>query len=507
MHIFNVRLGLATNSSSTHSLIFLDEEAQDSMGERERFNIPEWDAEGNIIEVEPEMVEIPASEFGWQYFTAASEQAKKNYLAIMLAQAMQKCLPPSVARIVVQDWLGVEPEADGYIDHQSIICLPMEMTHEDYRSQPFVSKRFFDELTEFFLQPDLKILGGNDNDEEVHELAQRPGAMPVNLPLPVESSGWFCRKDELYNYWALFNHDTGSKIRFRLARGDMRNVPRRAYAPELVDVKITNYCPFNCEFCYQDSVPEGTHASSQDIYSIASELQDCGTFEVALGGGEPTMHPEFIDILSTFRRYGIVPNFTTRNLAWLRDPIQVAAIMEHVGAFAYSAQDPKEISKLNALLTNAGIKGDRWPYGYETRYNKAKVTIHVVMGTIDRYRFENLLKACHEYRFGVTLLGYKTVGRGEDVRQADYGWWLGCIRRLQDATTCPPIGIDTVMVQQFEEQLEQAGIPGIMYQKEEGMFSCYIDAVENKIGPSSFCEQDDMVDFTRNTFLETFQGF
>jgi organic radical activating enzyme len=37
-------------------------------------------------------------------------------------------------------------------------------------------------------------------------------------------------------------------------------------------------------------------------------------FQVALGGGEPTSHPEFVEVLKAFHELGIEPNYTTNGM-------------------------------------------------------------------------------------------------------------------------------------------------------------------------------------------------
>jgi hypothetical protein len=64
MQVHNVRLGFATNSSSTHSIIFLKpgQTVADS--------------------------DVEAREFGWDHWTAASSSAKRQYVAFHLHPAL-----------------------------------------------------------------------------------------------------------------------------------------------------------------------------------------------------------------------------------------------------------------------------------------------------------------------------------------------------------------------------------------------------------------------------------
>ena len=87
--------------------------------------------------------------------------------------------------------------------------------------------------------------------------------------------------------------------------------------PEFYDVKITSQCDGKCPWCYMDSKETDQHCASavqkiKDYFGPMSENER--PFQVAIGGGEPTSHPEFVDILKTFKELGIEPNYTTNGM-------------------------------------------------------------------------------------------------------------------------------------------------------------------------------------------------
>ena len=57
---------------------------------------------------------------------------------------------------------------------------------------------------------------------------------------------------------------------------------------------------------------------------------------------------------------------------------------------------------------------------------------------------------------------------------------------IKDGDLLPMIGIDTLLAQ----NTDLSGFDERLYTLEEGKFSMYIDAVEGKVGPSSFAEED-----------------
>lgn len=84
--------------------------------------------------------------------------------------------------------------------------------------------------------------------------------------------------------------------------------------PEFYDVKITQKCFGACSYCYQ-----GSRARDRHFDDIPQKIKDFfgpmslneRPFQVAIGGGEPTLHPEFREICRGFKELDIDPNYTT----------------------------------------------------------------------------------------------------------------------------------------------------------------------------------------------------
>lgn len=437
--IHQIRLGLATNSSSSHSLILLPHGAQDH------------GTQGN---------------FGWDFFTSGSRESKLLYAAITLRSAMLNTSNQEISRTVAEAWTGVKLADDyfeNYIDHQSLWALPLSW---DARG---VDQEFFEDLKAFLLREDLVILGGNDNDDNKHPLDK---GSSFQLPLPRDEHflPMVCRKTD--GYWVLFNRDTGTKIRMSFDCPEEFD-PIKARTPELIDVKITDFCPYNCPMCYQDSTSAGKHADFNFLLSLARACAEMKVFEVALGGGEPTLHPKFFDILSAFRRYGVVPNFTTRNLTWLHDPVQRPKVLKTIGAFAYSVETPKDIAKIATIKAAYEIPNE-------------KINCQYIMGSQPKWDFEALLRTAANSHVRLTLLGYKQDGRGSAFKPHDYSGWCQTLKSLIEKGIFPRIGIDTALAAESKKDLDDLEVPTWCYEVVEGKFSMYVDAVTQKTARSSY---------------------
>lgn len=476
MHIHNVRLGFATNSSSTHSIIFL------KPGQR----IQDNDAE--------------SGEFGWNFFTAASPEAKRQYVAIHLFTALQGQVGKDVAMAAVDSWVkgaSRTPEGEyayndsgpeGYVDHQSLYVLPRAWDGKG------VDKEFFDDFLAFFMRDDVAILGGNDNTDECHPLLDQG----FSLPLQQDGCGeYVARKDVTGKYWTIFSRADGTKIRFSFDEPSKSREVTKASAPELVDLKITDHCPYGCAFCYQGSTHAGKHGEFEAISRAAYALAEMRVFEVAIGGGEPTLHPKFVEILEAFHRGGVTPNFTTKNLAWLRDGSLWPRITKLIGGFAYSVDKAEDVRKLAALLeTNA--------------MDDSLASVQYVMGSSSLYDLEQIVRECAHSNIRLTLLGYKTTGRGSSFKPEKYDGWLAMIEKVRKAGVYVNIGIDTALAAESGPALDKAGISRRLYATREGAFSMYLDAVEMKVGPSSYVSDLAMrrvKHFDDKTILEAFSGY
>lgn len=256
--------------------------------------------------------------------------------------------------------------------------------------------------------------------------------------------------------------------------------------------------------CYMASTIKGKHAIYKDVSNTLAALADMRVFEVAIGGGEPTTHPDFIRILRRAHSLGIIPNFTTKSTEWILNG-QYKEILKYAGAFAYSVDNHKQIIKFAKVLKAAKIKPQT-------------ANLHIVMGTIEREEFWRMLAIAARADFRVTLLGYKEIGRGLNFSPIDYSWWLDDIIKIRDIdhaapefvfrksqwrwgysqSYLPSISIDTVLAKAYKNELLQKDVPRWLFHTTDGTFSAYIDNVTNKIGPASYMELDQMTDFDPN---------
>lgn len=488
MQIFNVRFGHANNSSSSHSMILLKDRTART---------------------------DETTDFGWQYFTVADERTKVDYLAALVFDALRRVSTGPIAEAAVQNLFDTPANFDWkpqggtptYIDHQSVITIPLSWDGE------FINEQFLKEFRDFLMQDDLVILGGNDNDDHTHPLATEDNPdFTLALPYDNGSKDWVARKDTASgrSWWTLFNRSSGDKMRFDFGLAGVNNVthnehywsgrrsghvdePTKAQYPELVDIKITDFCPFECAFCYQGSDRNGKHADQSLISTYLRDLGKMKCFEIAIGGGEPTMHPAFMNILHAARHNGIVPNFTTKSFEWMRDHPKADRIVEACGSFAFSIDNVATLEKLHETCISERIP-------------KGKISIQIIPDLVGERTLKSILDAVLKFDFNkVTLLGWKDSGRGLDYRNSTPSyimkknqvlgeWVLPKLFEWNDDEYRYgfSVSIDTVLAAQSQAQLAELNVPRWLYFTSEGKWSMYIDAVSEKAGASSFVPDSEM---------------
>lgn len=451
MKIHNLRLGFACNSSSSHSLIFLPGCTD---------NNPSY------------------QEFGWETFTLSSVETKMGYLGQQIVASMNCQLGREPALALAMAITGVKIDPDGIVDHQSVWTLPRTWDESS------VDTDFLYALRDYLKRDGVVVLGGNDNGGD-HPLAETNDETGEGKNFHIfsrftDGSGRLVtRFDEGLGTWTMFDRSSGAKIRlsFEQPNGEPQ-VPHvdaaKASEPELVDVKVTDRCPYECEHCYQGSTPDAAHADRAFLDKLLDDLAKSRVFEVAYGGGEPTTYPNFMQLLMATRERNIVPNFTTRNLGWIQK--FAAELPKIVGRVAFSVDFTEEIDRLEQYLTMRK-DDDKSVFSIHNEAYAHLVCVQHVVGATSQDQFERLLKLCKKHYIDVTLLGWKTTGRGSNVptHQID---WRGAVKRAKVYR----IHIDTALARSSD----MSDIDKRTYHTTEGSVSCYVDGVQQKVGPSSY---------------------
>ena len=285
--------------------------------------------------------------------------------------------------------------------------------------------------------------------------------------------------------------------------------------PESIDVKITDRCEYGCPFCYEGCTAEGLHGEiPEKLFSSLPPFT-----ELAIGGGNPLLHPEFATLRD---KYNVFMNVTVRaedfdNFFdterytrceifdyWSAPTKSELELLKYnaLGVSVSSAESAKKFAEgfknFSMMLYDAGgyrinsYRDEYCPYilvddgDDDGRMElNTRVVVHVVNGVIG----EGMLDELFDKELDLLVLGFKTKGRGvefaENVRVAENQKWLyDNIESL--AKHFRVVSFDNLALEQLDMH---RFIPDEdwkhFYMGDEGTHSMYIDLVKKEYGISS----------------------
>lgn len=133
----------------------------------------------------------------------------------------------------------------------------------------------------------------------------------------------------------------------------------------MVNVLLNNFCNFDCPYCFANNVrdEDADKMSMEDFKWVINFINESNTDSVRLIGGEPTMHPEFVEMFLEASRQ---PNINHIHI------FTNGSYKDRYNELFYLAS--KRLKRFSALINfnDPGISGDR---KYESmRRNVRKLT-------------------------------------------------------------------------------------------------------------------------------------
>ena len=91
------------------------------------------------------------------------------------------------------------------------------------------------------------------------------------------------------------------------------------YSPREIVFELTNACNYKCPFCYKEANAKGKFIEDQIVQNINKAISG-HVRNVLLTGGEPTLHPHFLDYIELFAEYAKVHTITNGSTFYEYDP-------------------------------------------------------------------------------------------------------------------------------------------------------------------------------------------
>ena len=260
------------------------------------------------------------------------------------------------------------------------------------------------------------------------------------------------------NYFALFSE--GKTLRFAI---DPSKPITPLIHPEIEDVSLGTKCFAGCPYCYTSAISSGvlyTDVVEKIKKSYGSLPEDQRPFQIAIGGGgEPTLHPEFVEVLKAVAELGVLPNYTTNGMHLTEEILEVTK--EFCGGVAVSCHPHLEKIWREALrkFTSKGIK----------------TCLHIIVGEPgSSEKFWEIYDSTDDI-YCYVCLPYQAVGRAKKIeteKEWDVFFSEAIDRKVEDIAVGAPF---FEYLQKHQEIVDQMGI-GI-YEPE--MFSGYRKLDEN----------------------------
>lgn len=186
-------------------------------------------------------------------------------------------------------------------------------------------------------------------------------------------------------------------------------------SPALADINITSRCNLNCPHCYINSSRTGTDMTMPDFRLALKQCKEAGIFQIALGGGEPTLHPDFTKILKETRRAGIVPNITSNGyrLKWQT----VLALARYAGAVALSIEGTGDFFE-----TRRGFPFQEFIKSIKKlKHADIKLVFQITLSEKNLDEIPPLITFLKQFKpYGILFLAYKPEGRGKTFDRPIY---------------------------------------------------------------------------------------
>jgi MoaA/NifB/PqqE/SkfB family radical SAM enzyme len=472
VYLKNFRRGLATNSSSTHSVVYKNK--GEILEDLDIFELNFYDrCDSTIAATKSAKIKYILACIYWDepLTRVMSERypEMKKYFPL-IKKKMEKC---------------DDDDYDTFSDRE----YEFGMYNRDSLTVGHNLEFNIDYLTNIIEDDDIVIIGGSDEMDFFYDTVK--GHVTAPMPSSIEYNNNKVVKNG--NYWVAFGHTDDELVtnyhhpmknsfRGRLRFSTSKDDPIPEF-PELIDLRITNKCQHGCKFCFMDSKMTKSHAKISTIVHILSQLRD-RQIEFSIGGGNILLHPHLDKILTMIKEGGHIVNVTVNVKdceTILTNKKFLNLFVKCVDGIGISITEPDDVQIVNDFRDKI--------YDEVGEYNRKRAIYnyyskHIVMHIIPEYLgIENTKEILKKSGYGnVLMLGYKTNGRGATQKYNTF-----TDDELTEMCSCKAtLSCDTTFANRYKGWLDKNYCCATTVTWNEGEYSMYIDGVTGYAYKSSY---------------------
>lgn len=183
------------------------------------------------------------------------------------------------------------------------------------------------------------------------------------------------------------------------------------HTPPLVWIELTRRCNLTCKHCYiSGGDAREAEMDTKHFVALIDELADMGVWAVAFTGGEPTLHPAFVELVRHAREKGLLVGIATNGLtlgdellaALPTDGVIISVSLDNLH-FA-GKQQGREFAHITEAIDRCH------EFGFKTN----------IMTNTNRRNFgdlEKLIDWAEEKNVSIRSVPFSPLGRGKQYRQ------------------------------------------------------------------------------------------
>ncbi|WP_154653511.1 radical SAM/SPASM domain-containing protein [Halodesulfovibrio aestuarii] len=186
--------------------------------------------------------------------------------------------------------------------------------------------------------------------------------------------------------------------------------------PAAAYIVLTKKCNFRCRYCFFDlDKDQNKELDTNVVLQAVTTLSNMGTSFIYLSGGEPFVHPSFMDIVEMILQKGMTPAFSTNGCFLTADRI---AKLSSLGVKSIQVSLDTHNEDMHHYLTNSKNTFSKIIEAIKVLVEKKIfVTTKTVITSVNRTHITPLVEMLT--KLGVNRIGIAIEAKGEYTRDHD----------------------------------------------------------------------------------------